>query len=91
MQAEFKRGNKRSNEAKGNRSYEVETFPLERFADPVKLEAHGPFDWNKYSPFIVEDSGGGVFRVQDRMTRWENALRAGIKKLPAYVFPQSGG
>jgi hypothetical protein len=61
------------------------------FADPVKLEAHGPFDWNKYSPIIVEDIGGGLFRVQEGMTRWENALRAGIKKLPAYVFPKSGG
>ncbi|MCU0707075.1 MAG: ParB/RepB/Spo0J family partition protein [Pirellula sp.] len=58
--------------------------------DPRKLDAHGPFDWNKYVPIIVEDIGGGLYRVQDGMTRWENALRAGIKKLPAYVFPKSG-
>jgi len=61
------------------------------FADPVKLEAHGPFDWNKYTPIIVEDLGGGLFRLQEGMTRWENALLAGINKLPAYVFPKSGG
>ncbi|MDZ4849845.1 MAG: hypothetical protein SGI77_11150 [Pirellulaceae bacterium] len=56
------------------------------FADPIKLEAHGPFDWNKYTPIIVEDIGGGLFRVQEGMTRWENALRAEL--LPAYVFPK---
>ena len=60
-------------------------------ADPKKLEAHGPFDWNKYSPIVVEDIGGGLFRVQEGMTRWENALRAGIERLPAYVFRKSGG
>ena len=61
------------------------------YADPIKLEAHGPFDWNKYTPIIVEDIGGGLFRVQEGMTRWESALRSGLSKLPAYVFPKSGG
>jgi len=60
------------------------------YADPIKLEAHGQFDWNKFTPIILEDIGGGLFRVQDGMTRWENALRAGLSKLPAYVFTKSG-
>jgi hypothetical protein len=54
-------------------------------ADPAKLARHGSFDWKKYTPIIVEDDGGHL-TIQDGMTRVENARRAGIKKLPAYVF-----
>ena len=55
------------------------------FADPEKLLRHGPFDWNKYTPIIVEQDGLTMV-IQDGMTRVENARRAGIDKLPAYVF-----
>lgn len=55
-------------------------------ADPVKLARHGPFDWNKYTPIIVEQVGSRLI-IQDGMTRVENARRAGIAELPAYVFP----
>lgn len=55
------------------------------FADPMKLLRHGPFDWNKYTPIIVEQDGA-TMTIQDGMTRVENARRAGIGKLPAYVF-----
>jgi hypothetical protein len=54
-------------------------------ADPVKLNRHGPFDWNKYTPIIVEQVGARLI-IQDGMTRVENARRSGITKLPAYVF-----
>lgn len=56
-------------------------------ADPAKLARHGPFDWNKYTPIIVEQDGARLI-VQDGMTRVENARRAGITQLPAYVFPK---
>ena len=55
------------------------------YADPIKLEAHGPFDWNKYTPILVELIGAQLI-IQDGMTRVENARRAGITSLPAYVF-----
>ncbi|MEX2187328.1 MAG: hypothetical protein WD875_11055 [Pirellulales bacterium] len=55
------------------------------FADPEKLLRHGPFDWNKYAPIIIEQDGVKMV-IQDWMTRVENARRAGIDKLPAYVF-----
>lgn len=57
------------------------------FADPDKLLRHGPFDWQQYSPITVE-TDGRRFWVLDGMTRIENAKRAGITKLPAYVFPK---
>ena len=57
------------------------------FADPAKLARHGPFDWNKYTPIIVEENNG-ILTIQDGMTRVENARRAGITELPAYVFPR---
>jgi hypothetical protein len=55
------------------------------FADPVKLKRHGPFDWTKYTPIIVE-SDGTQFWLIDGMTRVENARRAGIVVLRAYVY-----
>lgn len=58
------------------------------FADPHKLLAHGPFDWAKYSPIEVE-TDGRRFWVMSGMTRIENARRAGITKLPAYIFRRS--
>lgn len=54
-------------------------------ADPAKLSRHGPFDWSKYTPIIVEEDRK-VLTIQDGMTRVENARRAGITKLPAHVF-----
>ena len=54
-------------------------------ADPAKLARHGPFDWNKYAPIIVETDGQRLW-LMDGMTRVENARRAGITHLPAYVF-----
>jgi hypothetical protein len=55
------------------------------FADAVKLQRMGAFDWNKYTPIIVEKDGK-VLTIQDGMTRVEKARAAGIRKLPAYVF-----
>jgi hypothetical protein len=54
-------------------------------ADPAKLARHGPFDWTKYTPIIVEQDGARL-TIQDGMTRVENARRSGIGFLPAYVF-----
>jgi hypothetical protein len=54
-------------------------------ADPAKLARHGPFDWNKYTPIIVETDGQRLW-LMDGMTRVENARRAGITQLPAYIF-----
>lgn len=54
-------------------------------ADPVKLQRHGPFDWKKYTPIVVETDGTRLW-LMDGMTRAENARRAGITNLPAYVF-----
>jgi hypothetical protein len=53
--------------------------------DPEKLQRLGAFDWNKYRPIIVEKAGN-VLTIQDGMTRVEAARRAGITRLPAYVF-----
>ena len=61
--------------------------PTRPYADPAKLARHGPFDWNKYTPIIVEEDGP-LLVIQDGMTRVENARRAGIAVLPAYVFPK---
>jgi len=55
------------------------------FADPVKLERMGPFDWNKYEPIWVQEEGGRL-TIMNGMTRVEAARRAGITKLPAYIF-----
>jgi hypothetical protein len=55
------------------------------FADPVKLQRMGTFDWNKYAPIIVEKEGN-VLTIQDGMTRVAAARKAGIRTLPAYVF-----
>lgn len=54
-------------------------------ADPEKLARHGPFDWNKYTPIIVEKDGV-LQTIVDGMTRFENAKRSGITSLPAYIF-----
>ncbi len=59
--------------------------PTRDFADPAKLARHGRFDWNKYTPILVELIGAQLI-IQDGMTRVENARRAGITSLPAYVF-----
>jgi hypothetical protein len=60
--------------------------PVSRpFADPAKLARHGPFDWNKYTPIIVETDGQSLW-LMDGLTRVENTRRAGITQLPAYVF-----
>ena len=56
-------------------------------ADPEKLARRGPFDWKKYTPIIVEEDGPKLV-IQDGMTRVENARRAGMTTLPAYVFPK---
>jgi hypothetical protein len=56
--------------------------------DPLKLQRHGPFDWKKYTPIIVETDGTRLW-IMDGMTRCENARRAGVAKLPAFVFRRS--
>ena len=53
--------------------------------DAGKLARHGPFDWNKYTPIIVE-TDGTLLWLMDGMTRVENARRAGITHLPAWVY-----
>jgi hypothetical protein len=58
------------------------------FADPAKLARHGPFDWKKYTPIIVE-TDGKRFWLMDGTTRVENARRAGITQLPAYIYRRS--
>jgi hypothetical protein len=58
------------------------------YADPGKLgklARHGPFDWNKYTPIIVETDGTSLW-LMDGMTRVENARRAGITSVPANVY-----
>jgi RHS repeat-associated protein len=57
------------------------------WADPLKLERHGPFDMNKYTPIIAEEHNG-VLTIQDGMTRWQNAMDAGINELPVLVYPR---
>jgi hypothetical protein len=57
------------------------------YADPIKLQRIGPFDWNEYEPIEVERSAGRLI-IQDGMTRVEAARRAGISKLPAYVYDE---
>lgn len=64
--------------------------PTRDHADPAKLQRMGPFDWSKYTPIIVEQDGARLI-VQDGMTRVEAARRAGLQRLPAYVFIQGGG
>lgn len=54
-------------------------------ADAAKLSRMGAFDWNKYTPIIVEQAGDRM-TIQDGMTRVEAARRAGVARLPAYVF-----
>ena len=57
------------------------------FADPIKLERMGAFDWSKYKPIeLIQEIDG--LRVQSGMTRIEAALRAGITKLPAKIFSE---
>jgi hypothetical protein len=57
------------------------------FADPVKLERMGAFDWSWYKPIELIQEVDGL-RVQAGMTRIEAALRAGITKLPAKIFSE---
>ena len=47
----------------------------------------GPFDWAKYTPIEVELDGAKLV-VVNGLTRVEAARRAGITKLPAYVYPK---
>ncbi|MGL4514357.1 MAG: hypothetical protein ACRCT8_14815 [Lacipirellulaceae bacterium] len=56
-------------------------------ADPDKLARHGPFDPQLYRPITVEEHAGRL-RIMDGMTRVENARRAGLARLAAYVFPR---
>jgi hypothetical protein len=58
------------------------------FADPVKLEAHGPFDWNKYTPIVVEDIGGGLYRVQEGMTPMRECVASRNQKAPSLRISQ---
>ena len=53
--------------------------------DPAKLERHGPFDWNKYTPIEVQIERGQMV-IKDGLTRIENARRAGITQLPANIW-----
>ena len=72
----------------GNQDVEISKLipPSSRpVADPAKLARHGPFDWNKYTPIIVETDGQRLW-LMDGMTRVENARRVGITQLPAYIF-----
>lgn len=63
--------------------------PMSRpFADPGKVQRMGSFDWNRYVPIVVE-MDGRLLTIQDGMTRVEAARRAGITRLPAYVFKTS--
>lgn len=63
--------------------------PLTRSsADVSKLLRMGPFDWAKYTPIEVERDGGRLI-VVNGLTRVEAARRAGIAKLPAYVYAAS--
>jgi hypothetical protein len=59
------------------------------FANPAKVERLGAFDWNRYSPIVVEQDRERQI-IQEGMTGVELARRAGITKLPAYVYPVSG-
>jgi hypothetical protein len=75
----------------GNRMVRIDDLipPSSRpFADPVKLQRHGPFDWQKYTPITVDELPGGRLEIMDGMTRIENARRAGITELPANVYPR---
>jgi hypothetical protein len=67
----------------------LEPPPTRPYADPAKVARLGPFDWTKYRPIEVEKYGSRLI-IQSGMTRVEIARRAGITRLPAYVFPQSG-
>jgi hypothetical protein len=57
-----------------------------QFADPAKLVLHGPFEWAKYQPIVVERTTGGIMRIVDGMTRVENAQLSGIMLLPAKII-----
>jgi hypothetical protein len=59
--------------------------PSRPFVDPVKLQRHGAFDWNKYTPIVVETDGASYW-LMDGLTRVENARRSGLDSLPAYIF-----
>jgi RHS repeat-associated protein len=76
---------------KGNRVVPISKLqppPTKPFADPRKLERHGPFDWGRYDPIIVDELPNGDLVIMDGVTRWENARRSGIPELPAFVFPR---
>ena len=64
---------------------ELSPPPTRPFADPAKVQRMGVFDWNKYTPIEVEKLGNRLI-IQNGMTCVEAARRAGITKLPAYVF-----
>jgi hypothetical protein len=57
------------------------------FADAAKLAAQGKFEMAKYThPIEVILRTDGRYEIMDGMTRFENALKAGIKELPVKVF-----
>jgi len=75
----------------GNQTVRISdlTPPASRpFADPAKLQRHGDFDWQKYTPITVDRLPSGRLEIMDGMTRVENARRAGITELPANVYPR---
>lgn len=72
------------------RTIEVEIVKLSPpatrlYAEPAKLLRMGAFDWKKYTPIEVERDGTRLV-VVNGLTRVEAAKRAGITKLPAYVY-----
>jgi hypothetical protein len=56
------------------------------FADAAKLAAQGKFEMAKYThPIEVILRTDGRYEIMDGMTRFENALNAGIKELPVKI------
>jgi hypothetical protein len=59
------------------------------FADAAKLAAHGDFDMAKYThPIEVILRADGRYEIMSGMTRFENALKAGIRELPVKIFTE---
>jgi RHS repeat-associated protein len=70
----------------------IETASLRAFPggrdtySPTKLIDHGPFDWSKFTHPIEVQYIDGIPYIMGGMTRVENARRAGITRLPAYIY-----
>jgi len=59
------------------------------FADAAKLAAQGKFEMAKYThPIEVILRTDGRYEIMDGITRFENALNAGIKELPVKIFTE---